>query len=57
MLAILYHSFYKWEFTGVAPQQGFHSACYRFRHTLKGGTVYNYALSGRKFRLSFLLYN
>ena len=43
MLAILYHSFYKWEFTGVAPQQGFHSACYRFRHTLKGGTV---SLSG-----------
>ena len=43
MLAILYHSFYKWEFRGVAPQQGFHSACYRFRHTLKGGTV---SLSG-----------
>ena len=53
MLAILYHSFYKWKFRGVAPQQGFHSACYRFRHPLKGGTVYNYALSGRKFRLSF----
>ena len=35
MLAILYHSFYKWEFRGVAPQQGFHSACYRFRHTLR----------------------
>ena len=33
----------KWEFRGVAPQQGFHSACYRFRHTLKGGTV---SLSG-----------
>ena len=43
MLAILYHSFYKWEFRGVAPQQGFHSACYRFRHTQKGGTV---SLSG-----------